>query len=37
VNYVSIDDINGIAAPVEDALALAQTLASGDIAEIFGG
>ena len=34
---VSIDDMNGIAAPVEDALALAQTLDPGDITEIFGG
>ena len=34
---VSIDDMNAIAAPVEDALALAQTLPAGDITEIFGG
>ena len=32
---VSIDDMNGIAAPVEDALTLAQVLTAEDVAEIF--
>ena len=34
---VSIDDMNAIAAPVEDALALAQMLGPDDIKEIFAG
>jgi hypothetical protein len=33
---ISIDDMNAIAAPVEDALTLAQTLGPDDIKEIFG-